>query len=219
MFIHRGTNAGRLHAKVLAALDVHTGRWIVEKCFKSDLVRGRTIILVVSLHLASSRLRLKSNCILQTHNVALVQPIADFVIALGNDGRIISQGSLEKALHEDGELLEELKVDEEAVKHTDDEIDKAKIDDQAQKDGKLVVAEEIGEGHVGWNACKSSCGKYHPWLQLTYTTSPFVHQQHLEPQMALLDLLFPHPVHDTCRHQCPGTFSAIYPVFFKRLTT
>jgi hypothetical protein len=34
--------------KVLAALDVHTARWIVEKCFKGDLIRGRTILLVVS---------------------------------------------------------------------------------------------------------------------------------------------------------------------------
>jgi hypothetical protein len=29
--------------------DVHTSRWIVEKCFKGDLVRGRTILLVVGL--------------------------------------------------------------------------------------------------------------------------------------------------------------------------
>ena len=33
--------------KVLAALDVHTARWIVEKCFKGDLIRGRTVLLVV----------------------------------------------------------------------------------------------------------------------------------------------------------------------------
>ena len=32
---------------VLAALDVHTAKWIVEKCLKGDLVRGRTVILVV----------------------------------------------------------------------------------------------------------------------------------------------------------------------------
>ncbi|KAI1792393.1 P-loop containing nucleoside triphosphate hydrolase protein [Ganoderma leucocontextum] len=115
---------------VLAALDVHTGRWIVQKCFKGDLVRGRTIILV-------------------SHNVALVQPIADFVVALGTDGRIVSQGSLDRALKEDRELLEELKADEEAIKNADDKIEKPKVGGQ---DGKLGVAEEIGEGHVGWNA-------------------------------------------------------------------
>ena len=32
---------------VLSALDVHTSKWIVEKCFRGDLVKGRTIILVV----------------------------------------------------------------------------------------------------------------------------------------------------------------------------
>ena len=34
---------------VLAALDVHTARWVVENCFKGDLVIGRTILLVVRL--------------------------------------------------------------------------------------------------------------------------------------------------------------------------
>jgi hypothetical protein len=34
--------------QVLAALDVHTSRWIINKCFKGDLVRGRTVLLVVS---------------------------------------------------------------------------------------------------------------------------------------------------------------------------
>ena len=32
---------------VLAALDVHTAKWIIDKCFKGDLVRGRTVLLVV----------------------------------------------------------------------------------------------------------------------------------------------------------------------------
>ena len=34
--------------KVLAALDVHTARWIIDKCFKGDLILGRTVLLVVS---------------------------------------------------------------------------------------------------------------------------------------------------------------------------
>ena len=33
---------------ILAALDVHTSKWIVDKCLKGDLVQGRTVILVVS---------------------------------------------------------------------------------------------------------------------------------------------------------------------------
>ena len=35
--------------QVLAALDVHTSRLIVDECFKGDLVRGRTVILVVRI--------------------------------------------------------------------------------------------------------------------------------------------------------------------------
>ena len=33
---------------VLAALDVHTARWIVSQCFRGDLLKGRTVLLVVS---------------------------------------------------------------------------------------------------------------------------------------------------------------------------
>jgi ABC-type transport system involved in cytochrome bd biosynthesis fused ATPase/permease subunit len=34
---------------ILAALDVHTAKWIVEKCLRGDVVRGRTVLLVVSV--------------------------------------------------------------------------------------------------------------------------------------------------------------------------
>ena len=39
---------------VLAALDVHTAKWIVDKCFQGDLVKGRTVILVVCLNVLPS---------------------------------------------------------------------------------------------------------------------------------------------------------------------
>ncbi|KAI0753285.1 P-loop containing nucleoside triphosphate hydrolase protein [Daedaleopsis nitida] len=135
---------------VLAALDVHTGRWIVDKCFQGDLVRGRTIILV-------------------SHNVALTRPIAKLVVALGSDGRIISQGSLDKALKEDHELLEELVTEEEELEKAAEEVDKPVVDGAEKKDGKLVVAEEIREGLVGWDALrmyfsKTSTG---PWIYWT----------------------------------------------------
>ena len=35
---------------VLAALDVHTARWVVDKCLQGDLVRGRTVLLVASTY-------------------------------------------------------------------------------------------------------------------------------------------------------------------------
>ena len=33
---------------VLSALDVHTAKWIVDMCFRGDLVKERTFVLVVS---------------------------------------------------------------------------------------------------------------------------------------------------------------------------
>ncbi|KAI0793372.1 hypothetical protein C8Q75DRAFT_749936 [Abortiporus biennis] len=128
--------------KVLAALDVHTAKWIVEKCFKGDLIQGRTVILV-------------------THNVALASPVAEFVVSLSIDGRILSQGTLSKALAKNKKLSKELKQEAEELKKADDEIDSDELDESPnqqgetkKKDGKLIVAEEISEGHVGWDALK-----------------------------------------------------------------
>jgi ABC-type multidrug transport system fused ATPase/permease subunit len=39
---------------VLAALDVHTASFIVDKCLQGDLLRGRTTILVVAIPVALS---------------------------------------------------------------------------------------------------------------------------------------------------------------------
>ncbi|KAF9538671.1 hypothetical protein CPC08DRAFT_824613, partial [Agrocybe pediades] len=67
------------HAEILllddifAALDVHTSSHIIENCFKGDLIKGRTILLV-------------------THNIALASPIVDFIVSVGIDGRVKSQG-------------------------------------------------------------------------------------------------------------------------------
>ncbi|CCM00579.1 uncharacterized protein FIBRA_02614 [Fibroporia radiculosa] len=141
---------------VLAALDVHTAKWIVEKCFCGDLIRGRTIILV-------------------THNVALASSVAEFVVSMGTDGRIHSQGSLSKAL-EDDKLLstefaeqrkEELKVD----------IDAEQPAQEKPSAGKLIVAEEIAEGHVGWSTWKmfiTALGGQHSLIFWTVCVGTFI---------------------------------------------
>ncbi|KAH9929009.1 multidrug resistance-associated ABC transporter [Epithele typhae] len=142
---------------VLAALDVQTGRSIVDQCFMGDLVRNRTVILV-------------------SHNVALTRPIAGFVVALGSNGRIASQGSLDKALEDDQELMEELKADVNALVKADQDLDSQNVADgtaEQSSNGKLFAAEEISRGTVGWdtmrlyflNASRS------PWIfWLTYPT-------------------------------------------------
>ncbi|KAI9061280.1 P-loop containing nucleoside triphosphate hydrolase protein [Trametes sanguinea] len=126
---------------ILAALDVHTSKWIVEKCLKGDLLEGRTIILV-------------------THNVAMVSPVAHFVVDIGSDGRILSQGSLESALARDAHLLSEVKGEQEVLEKAELELDAEKPEDVTTKQaaGKLVVAEEREEGHVGWTALKLFLG-------------------------------------------------------------
>ncbi|OCH87049.1 hypothetical protein OBBRIDRAFT_796585 [Obba rivulosa] len=122
---------------VLAALDVHTARWIMDKCLKGDLVRGRTIILV-------------------THNVTLTSLTADFVVSLGTDGRIASVGSLDVALAKNIKLLEETQHEDQYSNTAVRDIDELILDapTRVSEDGKLVVEEEVAEGHVGWAAMK-----------------------------------------------------------------
>lgn len=50
---------------VLSAVDAHTAQYIVDECFRGELVRGRTVILV-------------------SHHVDLCLPAVDFVLALDN---------------------------------------------------------------------------------------------------------------------------------------
>ncbi|KAF8610181.1 P-loop containing nucleoside triphosphate hydrolase protein [Ceratobasidium sp. AG-I] len=125
---------------VLSALDVHTSRHVVDNCFSGDLVAGRTMLIV-------------------THNVAMVNEIADFVVSLGSDGRIASQGSIDNALRLDPKLRAEVERDEELEKKGEQAVDDPNpVDDKDVKlnksDGKLMVAEEMDEGHVGWPALK-----------------------------------------------------------------
>ncbi|KAF9021407.1 P-loop containing nucleoside triphosphate hydrolase protein [Hymenopellis radicata] len=121
---------------VLAALDVHTAKWIVEKCFQGDLVKNRTIVLV-------------------THNVFMVKPIAEFVVSL-KDGRVESQGSLSSALAKNQVLVQEAEEDAEAMQRDDEVTDDAAETTPAttKSDGKLIMAEEINEGHLSWSALK-----------------------------------------------------------------
>ncbi|KAH9028060.1 hypothetical protein EDB83DRAFT_1910199 [Lactarius deliciosus] len=134
---------------VLAALDVHTARWIVEKCFQGDLIRGRTILLV-------------------THNVAMATPLADYVVSLGKDGRIASRGSVSDALKKDKTLAKELAEGTRVIKDDENKIDSQEPDETVkQADGKLILAEEIAEGHVSLDAIKlfiSGLGGAHPVL-------------------------------------------------------
>lgn len=118
---------------VLAALDVHTAKWIVNKALRGDLVKGRTVLLV-------------------THNIGLVAPIASFVVLLGRKGTVAAYGSVSDVLRKDTDLRKQLETAREEV--AEDVDMKAKdignIDEDAakQSSGKLVVAEEKAIGRV-----------------------------------------------------------------------
>ncbi|KAJ7697209.1 P-loop containing nucleoside triphosphate hydrolase protein [Mycena rosella] len=145
---------------VLAALDVHTAQWIVEKCFGGDLIEDRTVILV-------------------THNVALASPIAHFVVTFGSDGKVESQGSMSEVVQRGSKLAAQLRQDQKALDKTQQEIDtEAPLAKPA--DGKLILAEEIQEGHVGAAALKlylfSMAGQY-PFFFFFFLGGGLVFQQ------------------------------------------
>ncbi|KZV63784.1 P-loop containing nucleoside triphosphate hydrolase protein [Peniophora sp. CONT] len=123
--------------EVLAALDVHTAKWIVDKCLKGDLIAGRTVILV-------------------THNIALTASAAAHAISLGN-GRVLAHGSVSAVLDNDSTLTDKIKEVKEEMQKTKEDLQE---DTAAEKvlekkvDGKLVLAEELAEGTITWAALK-----------------------------------------------------------------
>ena len=80
-------------------------------------------------------------------------PIADFVVSLGSDGRIKSQGSLSNALNKDSELSVHVAHETSEIERADEAIETQDKVTEPQA-GKLVVAEEVSEGHVSWSACE-----------------------------------------------------------------
>ena len=74
----------------------------------------------------------------------MVSPIADFVVDMGSDGRIVSQGTLSNALAHDAKLLKELRHEQEEMEKAKQELDQETPEDENAKQaaGKLIVEEE-----------------------------------------------------------------------------
>lgn len=87
----------------------------------------------------------------------MASPLADFVVCLGTDGQITSQGSVSDVLAKDTKLVEKLKHEEEALE-LDEHEGEAQVEavSNAEPAGKLVLAEEIEEGHISKAACKTT---------------------------------------------------------------
>lgn len=121
---------------VLAALDIHTAKWIVEKALCGDLVKGRTIILV-------------------SHNIALAAPIASFVVLLGRNGTVSAIGSVSDVLKKDSFLRTQLEKAREEAREEEGDIDikaeeagKGEDDMTKQASGRLIIAEEKAIGRA-----------------------------------------------------------------------
>jgi ABC-type transport system involved in cytochrome bd biosynthesis fused ATPase/permease subunit len=113
-------------------LDVTTSRWIVEKLFKSELLKDRTVILV-------------------THHVALLAPVTDYIVHMAVGGTVDHHGPIEQMQ----ELIEEVQTDK--AESSEEPVSEAhKMEEpvpEAKKDvavdaGKLVSEEEKSEGRV-----------------------------------------------------------------------
>ena len=88
----------------------------------------------------------------KTHNVALTAPLADFMVSL-RDGQVLQQGTVKEVLKRDPIVSAELREEKEVLKKVDEEVDLppgAMPPTAAHSDGKLIVAEEVALGRVGW---------------------------------------------------------------------
>ncbi|KAJ6460983.1 P-loop containing nucleoside triphosphate hydrolase protein [Mycena sanguinolenta] len=114
---------------IFSALDVHTAKWIAEKCLAGDLTKNRTVILV-------------------THNVALTSNMADFIVSVGLDGCVHSSDSISEALANDKVVADEFDKDRTTLENVTQESS----ENPKKSAGKLIVAEEIEIGRVSWDA-------------------------------------------------------------------
>lgn len=83
----------------------------------------------------------------------MARPIASFVVAMRLDGRVSSQGSITDALLTDSLLDAKITKEEHVLHEVDREIDHPTPAKEQQNDGKLIVAEEVEQGHVSWPSC------------------------------------------------------------------
>lgn len=122
---------------VLAALDVHTAKWVINKAFKGDLVQGRTVLFV-------------------THNIALSMPIAEYALVLDRNGHVASYGYVAEVLQsrEETFLRDEIekeysKIGEDIETTLENDYEKGEKGKGGETPaGKLVIAEEKAIGRV-----------------------------------------------------------------------
>lgn len=83
-------------------------------------------------------------------------PVAKFIVSIGQDGSLKTQGTdIKDFLEHDAQLAAEAVQDREALELANEEYNASSGSPEAKTiDGKLIVAEEIAEGHVSWKSMK-----------------------------------------------------------------
>lgn len=94
----------------------------------------------------------------KTHNIHAIAPISEFVVSLGLDGQILSQGSISDALEKNANLRLEVAKEAEVEEKAKEEIDPSSqlIDVEKRSEGKLILEEEVAEGHLSLASGRTS---------------------------------------------------------------
>jgi hypothetical protein len=89
--------------------------------------------------------------------VSLTSPIADFVVSLGSDGRILSQGTISDALAKDKKLRHAVAKEKKKVERAEEAEAEAEAhgEDKTEAAGKLVLEEETAVGHLSFSSSMS----------------------------------------------------------------
>ncbi|KAG8740685.1 hypothetical protein FRC12_015908 [Ceratobasidium sp. 428] len=104
----------------------------------------------------------------------MVGEVADFVVSLGSNGRVASQGPVQDVLRLNSKFRQEFESDRAIEEKTEQNVvDHQRCDQQdpEQSDGKLVLEEEVAQGHVSWAALRmfwASLGGIGFWI--TYSS-------------------------------------------------
>lgn len=85
----------------------------------------------------------------------MAAPISEFVVSLGSDGQILSQGTISDALAKNSKLKLEVAEDKEIQEKAEGKIEGAQeVEVLKVAEGKRIVEEESGEGHLSWESSK-----------------------------------------------------------------
>jgi hypothetical protein len=85
----------------------------------------------------------------------MASSVAHYIVSLGANGRIASQGLISETIAKDVAFAAEVARDQEVLEKEAEVLDTPEQPkaDAKKSDGKLVMSEEIAEGHVSWPAC------------------------------------------------------------------